>query len=201
MSKDQTIEAKIDAIELLVYLLKSQPNIQERNKNKIIELLSSKPQVERAQAIMTNLSETNLRFSALLLYNCLGEDITVGLLDILAAIADDILSNRKASVAFLNYLEANNSPVSNIQLEHIILQQAIEWCMESDLNIRWNAVQILFLLLRNIGNKNVVCNRLVKLMDADNIYIKNRILRNIYLLKDIDFETFKYIIQKASYCC
>ncbi|AKL96128.1 hypothetical protein CACET_c26830 [Clostridium aceticum] len=198
LRKNQTIEVKIDAIELLVYLLKSQSSVQERNKNKIIELLSSKPQVEKAQAIITNLNETNLKFSALLLYNCLGEDITVGLLNTLVDIGDDTLSNRKASVAFLNYLEANNSPVPDIQLEHIILQQAIEWCVESDLNIRWNAVQILFLLLRNIENKNVVCNQLVKLMDKDNVYIKNKILRNIHLLKDIDFETFKYIVQKAS---
>lgn len=198
LRESQTIEAKIDAIELLVYLLKSRSSVQERNKNKIIELLSSKPKVEKAKAIMTNLSETNLKFSALLLYNCLGEDIAVGLLNTLVDIGDDALSNRKASSAFLNYLEANSSPVSDIQLEHIILQQAIEWCVESDLNIRWNAVQILFLLLRNIENRNIVCNQLVKLMDTDNYYIKNKILRNIYLLKDIDFETFKYIVQKAS---
>ena len=35
-------------------------------------------------------------------------------------------------------------------------------------------------------------------MDTDNVYIKNKILRNIYLIKDVDFETYKYIIQKAS---
>lgn len=198
LKENQTIEAKIDAIKLMVYLLRSRSSVLESNRNKIIELLSSKPQVEKAQAIMTNLSETNLKFSALLLYNCLGENITVGLLNALVDIGDDTLSNRKASAAFLNYLEANNSPVSDIQLEHIILQRAIEWCGESDLNTRFNAVHILFLLLRNIENKNVVCNQLVKLMDTDNVYIKNKILRNIHLLKDIDYETFKYIVQKAS---
>ncbi|WP_303862730.1 hypothetical protein [Alkalibaculum bacchi] len=52
--------------------------------------------------------------------------------------------------------------------------------------------------MQNIENKNVVCNQLVKLMDTDNVYIKNKILRNIYLIKDVDFETYKYIIQKAS---
>lgn len=198
LKENQTTEAKMDAIELLVYLLKSQSGLQERNKNKIIELLSDKQKVENAQAIMTNLSETSLKFSALLLYNCLGEDITVELLNTLADIGSDTLSNRKASAAFLNCLEANNLPMSDTQLEYIILQRAIGWSVESDLNIRWNAVQILFLLLKNIENKNVVCNQLVKLMDTDNFYIKNKILRNIYLLRDIDFETFKYIIRKAS---
>ncbi len=49
---------------------------------------------------MTNLNETNLRFSILLLYNCLGEDITAGLLNVLADIGGDVLSNRKTSAAF-----------------------------------------------------------------------------------------------------
>lgn len=198
LRENQTIEAKMDAIQLVVYLIKSRSNIQNRNEDKIKELLLNKPKLETANLIMTNLNETNLRLSALLLYNCLGEDITVGLLETLAYIGDDTLSNRKASVAFLNYLEANNAPISDIRLEHIILQHAIEWSVDSDLDIRWNSVQILFLLLRNLNNKNVVCNQLIKLMDTDNAYIKNIILRNIHLLKDIDFETLKYIIQKAS---
>jgi len=194
----QTFEAKIDAIELLVYLLQSRPGIIERNKTIINELLSNKLKVETAKSIMSNLGETNLRFSAILLYKCLGEDIIVGLLNALADIGDDTLSNRKASAAFMNYLETSNFPLSDIQLEHIILQQAIEWTMESDVDIRWNAVQILFLLLQNIENSKVVCNQLVKLMDTDNVYIKNKILRNVHLLEAVDYETLKYIVQKAS---
>lgn len=198
LKENQTIEAKMDAIELLVYLIKSLPMIQESNKKQITELLASKSQIEVAQAVMTNLSETNLRFSALLLYHSLGEEITVGLLNALADIGDDALSNRKASKAFLNYLEASTTPVSDTLLEHIILQQAIAWCAESNLDIRWNAVQILFLLLRNPENKNIICNQLVKRMDTDNVYIKNKILRNAYHLKNVDPETLKYILEKAS---
>lgn len=198
LRENQTIEAKIDAIELLIYLIKSQPNIQERNRDKVNELLINKPKLEKAYLLMTNLNESNLKFSVYLLYNCLGENITIRLLNILADIRDNTLSNRKASAAFLNYLEANNTSISDYQIEHIILQQAIEWCVESDIDIRWNAVQILFLLLRNLDNKTVVCNQLVKLMDTDNVYIKNKILRNVHLLKDVDFDTLKYIIDKAS---
>lgn len=198
LRENQTIEAKMDAIELLVYLIKSRPMILESNKQQITELLESKSQVEAAQAVMTNLSETNLRFSALLLYHCLGEEITAGLLNSLADIGDDALSNKKASKAFLNYLEASTVPASDTLLEHIILQQAIEWCAESNLDIRWNAVQILFLLLRNPENKDIICNQLVMRMDTDNVYIKNKILRNAYQLKDIDTETLKYIFEKAS---
>lgn len=198
LKKNQIIESKMDAIELLVYLIRSRPTLLESNKQQITKLLENKSQVEAAQAIITNLSETNLKFSALLLYHCLGEKITVGLLNALADISDDALSNRNASKAFLNYLEANTIPVSDTLLEHIILQQAITWCAESNIDIRWNAVQILFLLLQSPDNKDIICNQLIKRMDTDNLYIKNKILRNAYQLKDVNLETLNYILEKAS---
>ncbi|MEG2013511.1 MAG: hypothetical protein RR063_09975 [Anaerovoracaceae bacterium] len=198
LKETQTIEAKMDAIELLVYLIKSQPTIKDSNKQQIATLLANKPQVQTAQSIMTNLSETNLSFSALLLYHCLGDENAAGLLNALVDIGDDALSNRKASKVFLNYLEASDSIEADMLLEHILLQKAIEWCSESNLDIRWNAVQILFLLLRNPENKSIICNQLVRRMDSDNVYIKNNILRNAYRLIGIDSETLKYIFEKAS---
>ncbi|MDD3336335.1 MAG: hypothetical protein PHI98_12600 [Eubacteriales bacterium] len=198
LKETQTIEAKMNAIELLVYLVESRPMIRESNKQQIAKLLAKKSQIETAHAVMTNLSETNLRFSALLLYHCLGEDSAVELMNALVDIGDDALSNRKASYAFLNYLEASSTPMVDELLEHIILQRAIEWCAASNLHIRWNAIQILFLLLRDSKNKSVICNQLVKRMDTDNLYIKNTILRNAYHLKTVDPETLKYIMEKAS---
>ena len=41
-------------------------------------------------------------------------------------------------------------------------------------------------------------NILVKLMDNDNVYIKNSILRKIYLIEEIDMATHRYIIQKGT---
>jgi hypothetical protein len=198
LKENERIETKINAIELLVYLLKSRPAIEHHNREIIQELLTNKPKVEKAKAILTNLGETNLRLSALLLYSCLGEDVSADLLIALANIGDDTLSNRNATAGFLNFLQADNSPLSDEKMGQIILQQAIEWCANSDFGTRWNAVQLLFLLLRDIENKDVVCNQLVKLMDTDNVYIKNRILRNIHLLLNVDNETYKYVIQKAS---
>ena len=198
LKDSQTIEAKMDAIELLVFLIKSQLNTKERNKYEVERILSNTQKVETAHSIMTNLSEINLHLSSLLLYNCLGENIIVGLLEALADIGDDVESNLNASEAMLNYLEANNDPISDIQLERIFLQRAIEWSVEPTLDIRWNAVRILFSLLRNRENKNVICNQLVKLMDNDNVYIKNSILRKIYLIEEIDIATYRYIIQKGT---
>ena len=91
------------------------------------------------------------------------------------------------------------SETVNPKLESTIIQNTIKWCNSSNLTVRCYAVSILFELLRNPQNKNIVCNQLVRLMDTDNAYIKNFILRRVYRLKNIDLATYDYIIQKATF--
>lgn len=195
---NQSIKIKMDAIELLVYLLNSTNGLMERNKKTTDKILSNKDQVTSANAILTNLNETNLMLSTLFLYHSLGEDINMDLIKALVDIGKDVFSNRKASASFLNFIEASKLPLIDNQLEQIILQKSIEWCASPDFTTRCNAIQTLFLLLNNLKNKNIICNQIINVMDNDNIYIKIRILKNLHLLKDVDIETYKYIIQKAS---
>lgn len=193
----QTIDAKMDAIDLMIFLLKSFPDILDRNSEIVLGVLSNKAVVATGTALITNLREIDLKLYALLLCSCLGEDINTDLIEVLAYIGDNELSHIKASQAFLNYLRVSNETLKPT-IESIIIQNAIKWCNFSNLTVRWYAVGILFELLRNPYNKNIVCNQLVRLMDADNVYIKNFILRNVYRLKDIDAATYDYIIQKAT---
>lgn len=146
---------------------------------------------------MTNLNEANLKFYALLLYSSLGKDVNTDLIEILADIGDDELSQIKASQLLLSYLEASSQEICP-KLESIILQQSIIWSNSSNVDVRWNTVKILFQLLRNLENQSLICNQLVKMMDSDNVYIKTSILRLAYYLKEIDNPTYNYILQKAT---
>lgn len=197
LREKQTIDAKMDAIDLMIFLLKSFSDILDRNSEIKLGILSNKAVVETGTILITNLREIDLKLYALLLYSCLGEDINTDLIEVLAYIGDNELSHIKASHAFLDYLSVGSETV-NPKLESTILQNAIKWCNSSNLTVRWYAVRILFELLRNPQNKNIVCNQLVRLMDTDNAHIKNSILRNVYRLKEIDLATYDYIIQKAT---
>jgi len=187
----------MDAIDLMIFLIKSFSGILDRDSEIVLGVLSNKAVVETGTALITNLREVDLKLYALLLYSCLGEDINTDIIEVLAHIGDNELSQIKASQAFLHYLSMSSETV-NPKLESTIIQNAVKWCNSSNLTVRWYAVRILFELLRNSNNKNIVCNQLVRLMDTDNVYIKNFILRRVYRLKDIDVDTYDYIIQKAT---
>jgi hypothetical protein len=196
----QTIREKIDAVDLLIFLIKTYPSTLERNSEIISELLNNKKAIEAGSSMLSNLNEVNLRFCALLLYSCLGENIGVEIIEMLAYIDDDRLSQIEASQILLSFLETNDKALE-AQLEAIILQQSIKWCNCPNMEVRLNAVGILFQLLRSYQYKEIpeiVCNQLVKLVDSDNAFIKNTILRKVYILKTIDIATYKYIIQKAT---
>jgi len=196
LSETQDIDAKMDAIDLAIFLIRSLPGVAERNKTISSEILVSKKAVESGSSIMTNLSEANLTLYALLLYSSLGEDVNIDLIEAFADIGDDELSQIKASQLLLSYLEAGRKELIP-QLEAIILQHSIIWCNSPNVDVRWNTIRILFQLLRNLENKNIICNQLVKMIDSDNVYIKNSILRLVHCLKDIDNSTYDYILQKT----
>ena len=198
MKETQTIEEKVEAIELLVYLCKTNSSILDRNPDIVLELKENKDIIESGKSVMSNLGEMHLHFSALLLYSSLGEEIWIDMIESLANMGDDLLSQIHASKAILYFLESNDKVLLSSQLESVILQNAFKWCNSSSRDVRWHAIRILFFLLRNPKNHGMICNQLVKHMDSDNVYIKNSILNKIDLIKDIDPETYNYILQKAS---
>lgn len=198
LSEKQLAEAKFDAIELVVYLLGVYKQTKDSNKEKVYELMNKKDQVVKAYSIFSNLDESILQLSFLFLELSLGNNINSQLVNSVAIIGDDKLSNRKASKFFLDYLKVNFSALQDKQLEQLFILNAIKWSNISDVITRRNAVQILFLLLNNSTNEDVVCSQLIKLMDTDNVYIKMEILQELPKLRNINNECYQYIAQKAS---
>ena len=194
----QTVDAKMDAISLLIVLIKTFPKILSRHDEIVTKILANKEAIETGKRnILTNFTEANLRFSALLLYHALGDDTNIQLMGALSEIGNDTLAQITAAQALLPFIEAESDALDP-RLEFIILQNSIAWCNSSSLRVRREAVNILFSLLRNPENKSPVCNQLIRLMDVDHANIKNLILRNAYRLEEVDKPIYEYIIQKAS---
>ena len=166
-------------------------------KNKIKELIEKRKDVETAKDILTNLRESSLRFASMLLYDLLGIDMSQDLIELLIEIDGSTVSQLNASYLLSIYTDYNVLP-PECKKEAVIIQQAIRWCGNQDQTVRWLAVRILFNLLSNPDNTNVIVNQLIKLMDSDNLYIKKKILDSAHLLKQLNPDSFSYIIKKAS---
>ena len=192
----QDIEIKMEAIELMIFLNRTISGAIERNEKIVSCISDSKETVETGYALMTNLDKRHLRLHALLLYNSFGTDVNMELIEAIADIGDEELAQIHASKIFSFYLGTSDQ-MPETHLELIILQHALIWCHSSNLEVRWSAVMILFQLLQNSQSKSVICNKFVKMMDSDNVYIKNAILQKVENLKKIDLAAYNYIIQKG----
>ena len=198
LNENQLLSTKLDAIELLVYLLGFDKNIKKRNAIKISEFLEKKEQALTAQTIFTNLNELMLETSILILECILEVDVKMQLINNLAIIGDDGLTNRNASRAFLNYIESCDLKlIQDGQLEQLFILSAIKWCNLPDTQTRINAVKILFVLLDNPLAVETICNQLIILMDNDNVYIKTEILYNLPKLLEVNLECYNFILQKS----
>lgn len=193
----EPIDEKSSALTILVYLSLTCPDAMSENRELILALKENQDAVEDVMRGMSNLSKLNLKISLLLLYNWLGDSIWMELAPSLTEIEDDA---EKINASQILALFSHHSCLTSISTELlcIILQYALLWCGESNLDIRWNAANILLDLANDDRCSEAACTALVKLMDNDNFYIKNRILRNLERIKDVDHATYDYILQKAS---
>ena len=73
----------------------------------------------------------------------------------------------------------------------------LRWLHSEHLDVRWNATRIFLMLGRNPENRGIVNHRLINLVDENNAYIKNLIVRQIYNMDEISDSTKEYIMTKC----
>jgi hypothetical protein len=193
-----TIREKSHAMKLIISLVRKHNEILQRNNDLVLKLQTSKEIITSGRSSLTNLSDISLRLSSQFMFYCFGEKNWISLIEILADIKDDEPSLIHASEAVSHFLEQYTPKELGSELITILLQYSLLWCKEYNYNIRWNAINSLLLLVHDTRCSAVVCNQFVRMMDTDNVYIKNRILWHIEDIKDIDKPTYDYILQKAS---
>jgi len=193
-----SISEKSSAMMLIVSLSRKHKEILQSNHDLILKLQKSKEIIISGRSSLTNLSDISLRLSSLFMFCCFGEKIWMSLMEVLADIKDHEPSLIHASQTVSHFLEQYAPNELNSELVTILIQYSLLWCREDNLEIRWNAINSLLVLVRDARCSTVVCNQLVKMLDTDNVYIKNRILWHIEDIKDIDRPTYDYILQKAS---
>ena len=75
----------------------------------------------------------------------------------------------------------------------VILQTVFDWLHMDYIDIKWNATRILLALLRNSELESIINRKIITLIEDENVYIKNLIIKNIVDLKGISCETSEYV--------
>ena len=197
-SKDH-IEVKLSAISFLICVVFKYEKSYIRNRNKFLNILKNKEKIEEIETpfILSNINKISLKISLQILFVAMNEYQYTDVLELAPYFNHDIPTTISISKIIAEYLEIDNTILFPEKVEAIVLQNVLQWINSDNLEIRWNGTRILLNMLRNPENINIVNNILIKLIDNDNVYIKNLIISNLYKTDKILDETKAYILKKC----
>ena len=195
----EEISIKMDALDLLICIVQKYPDDYERNKGTFNRIVVEKESIkEGKQLFSSNIDRLALEIGLQLLFTAMGEDTYRNMIELMACIQGDTRTIISVSEAVWHYLEPKGQLIVVPELiEQLLLQSALQWIQNREVDIRRNAVKILFCLLRNEQNKTVINQQLVKLIDSDGPQIKALILQRLETTENVENKIKEYIQSKC----
>lgn len=195
----EDISTKLDAVGLLICIIVKYPQDYIRNQSIYNILFEQQEEIEAHDDLMfsANIDNVSLKMGLQFLYVSMGKDVYAKILELMSLIQENDATTIAVTRLIAEYLETTDTVILPSKVEAVVLQKVLQWLHAEHLDIRWNAVRILFSISRNPENYGIVNRQLVALIDSDNVYIKNLIIRHLYEIKGINQETKDYIISKC----
>lgn len=199
MISKEDIHIKLDAVSLLTFIVLRYPEVYEKNKDIYIDIHKRSEEIEEENMsdMFSNIDVISLEIALQFLYSAMGVNVYIGVLELMPYIKDDRATIITVTDFIVEYLKTSASVRFEDKLESLILQNVLNWLREDTLQIRWNATRILIAMLRNIENRGVINNKLVKLIDEECSYIKILIIRQLYKNENILEDTKQYIMTRC----
>jgi hypothetical protein len=199
LTSKEGIGTKLDAISLLICISIKYPADYLRNKEIYDKLVEEEENIKSAicMFISTNVDSVSLDIALQFLYLCNGIDVYGRLLELMPYIKGDVATSISVARVITEYLELSDDVILPFKVESIVLQNALQWVHSDNLDVRWYAVRILFMLLRNIENQGIINKQILNIVDTDNVYIKNLLQKNIYTTKNVLNDTRQYVLSKC----
>ena len=117
----------------------------------------------------------------------------------MACIKDDFATILCIEQFMINYLNLSNSITFAHDIEAVVLQNTLQWLQSSNTNVRYYAAYILLLLSRTPKNSGVINHQIIKMIDTENAYIKNLIMRKIEDIHCLEKSTRSYLLSKCEH--
>ena len=193
------ITVKLDAISLMICIVIKYPEVYQRNMEIISAVLRAKESIEDIDNtfMSSNVDKISIRIALALLSTAIGEDGIIDFLGGVSMIQDDKATILSVERVVMEYLETDDKIILPKVMSVAVLQNALQWLQLDNLDIKYTATRMLLLLSRDPENQAIVNQRITSLIDSENVYIKNVILRRIYKENGINESTRQYVVSKC----
>lgn len=193
------ISTKLDAISLLICIVVKYNEDYIRNQSVYEKIYEHQETIEDREYsfFSSNIDGISLKIGLQFLYASMGKDVYSNILELMSYIQENVATIVAVNHLIIEYLETTDSVVLPSKIESVVLQNVLRWLHSEHLDVRWNATRIFLMLGRNPENRGIVNHRLINLVDENNAYIKNLIVRQIYNMGEISDSTKEYIMTKC----
>lgn len=193
------ISTKLDAISLLICIVVKYNEDYIRNQSVYEKIYEHQETIEDREYsfFSSNIDGISLKIGLQFLYASMGKDVYSNILELMSYIQENVATIVAVNHLIIEYLEITDSVVLPSKIESVVLQNVLRWLHSEHLDVRWNATRIFLMLGRNPENRGIVNHRLINLVDENNAYIKNLIVRQIYNMGEISDSTKEYIMTKC----
>ena len=199
LASKQTVTAKIDAIQLLVFLKNFQFKVKYDFNKVVYDLIENQELVETGfvDGFFEKRSKLTLKFNFLLLKLCFGAISDEQTLEMISLYSNQDDSEKIESLhAITNLMDNHYSNIINERQLYIFIQYVLGFCSIKSHDIRYNAVKALLKICTQKTSK-VIMTQLSKIMDNDSAPIKFLILNDMVDLTKYNEEIATFILQKA----
>ena len=193
------IDIKLDAVYLLTCIAIKYPEDFSRNNHifkKIIERKNEIIDIDNT-LMSSNIDKVSLEIAIAFLRISMGENSYVDILEGISYIQNDMGTSISVTRTIIKFFEVDDSVVLPQNAEAVILQNVLQWLRFDNMDIKWNATRILFMLIRNPENASLINQKVINLIDTQCVYIKNLILRQLHLHDGIFEKTREYVFSKC----
>lgn len=196
----ESIATKLDAISLLICILVRYPEDYLRNQTKYKDLIEKAATIDEAgfSIMATNVDRVVLDIGFQILCILMGCDNGKNLVQYLANTQSSVETAITATRFISECYELKDDFLLPAEIETVLLQSSLQWIQSKNTGLRINTTEIILYMLRSGRNESLLNVQLIKLVDSDNSYIKNYIMRNLFSVPGITEDTKNYIVSK---CC
>lgn len=193
------VGTKVDAICLLICIAVKYPDDYKRNSDLYEKLIEKQDEIDTSEQsfLSSNIDSVAIKIGLQFLFTAIEVDAYASILELMPYIQGDTATTIQVARIIMEYLELSNDLVLPSRIESIVLQNSLQWIHSDNIDIRWYATRILLTMLRNPENESIVNHQLLNIVDTDNVYIKNLIMRSVHSTKGINDSTKDYVISKC----
>ena len=194
------IDTKLNAISLLVCIVLKYPAAFKRNESVFHKIAEKKERILEIEnsCVFCNINKkVSLTIALALLNTSMGEDGDFDYLECVSYIQSDKATILAVLKMLVEYLEVDNDVRLSKTIVSVVIQNVLQWLRLDNLEIRQCATRLLLMLCREPEHEKLVNQRIINLIDSENYFIKNIILRHLYETIGIYESTRELIIDKC----